>query len=149
MITNVAAVTVFNGRTDKTTRRKIYIPTVIRGVSCVEAKGATVANNGVWSDDVQYKIRIPVTADFQNHRLYLPEREYGTLDNVEAEKYWTIQKEDTLVLSEYQEKASLLYEDEISEYVRTHGLELIRIKEYADDTYGGSLYLKHWRIGGK
>lgn len=149
MITNVAAVTVFNGRTDKTTRRKIYIPTVIRGVSCVEAKGATVANNGVWSDDVQYKIRIPVTADFQNHRLYLPEREYGTLDNVEAEKYWTIQKEDTLVLSEYQEKASLLYEDEISEYVRTHGLELIRIKEYADDTYGGSPYLKHWRIGGK
>ena len=149
MITNVAAVTVFNGRTDKAPRRKIYIPTVIRGVSCVEAKGATVANNGVWSDDVQYKIRIPVTADFQNHRLYLPEREYGNLDNAEAERYWTLQKGALIVRGEYAGDNPLLYEDEISEYVRTHGLELIRIKEYADDTYGGSPYLKHWRIGGK
>ena len=115
MITNVAAVTVFNGRTDKAPRRKIYIPTVIRGVSCVEAKGATVTNNGVWSDDVQYKIRIPVTADFQNHRLYLPEREYGNLDNAEAERYWTIQKGDLIVRGEYAGDNPLLYEDEISE----------------------------------
>ena len=68
MITNVDAVTVFNGRTDKATRRKIYIPTVIRGVSYVEGKGSKVADNGVWSDDVQYKrgiwlsgVNMPVT----------------------------------------------------------------------------------------
>ena len=47
MITN-AAITIFNGRMDKEERRMKYFPTVIRGVSYQEAKGATVASNGVW-----------------------------------------------------------------------------------------------------
>ena len=149
MITNVDAVTVFNGRTDKATRRKIYIPTVIRGVSYVEGKGPTVADNGVWSDDVQYKIRVPLIAVVQDNREYMRDLNYAKLDNEEAAKYWTIQKGDLVVRGEYAGDSPLLGEDEISAYAKEQGLDLIHVTEYADDTSGGSLYTRHWRIGGK
>lgn len=149
MITNVDAVTVFNGRTDKATRRKIYIPTVIRGVSYVEGKGSKVADNGVWSDDVQYKIRVPLIAVVQDNREYMRDLNYAKLDNEEAAKYWTIQKGDLVVQGEYAGDSPLLGEDEISAYAKEQGLDLIRVTEYADDTSGGSLYTRHWRIGGK
>ncbi len=149
MITNVDAVTVFNGRTDKATRRKIYIPTVIRGVSYVEGKGSKVADNGVWSDDVQYKIRVPLIAAVQDNREYMRDLNYAKLDNEEAAKYWTIQKGDLVVRGEYAGDSPLLGEDEISAYSKEQGLDLIRVTEYADDTSGGSLYTRHWRIGGK
>ncbi len=149
MITNVDAVTVFNGRTDKATRRKIYTPTVIRGVSYVEGKGSKVADNGVWSDDVQYKIRVPLIAAVQDNREYMRDLNYAKLDNEEAAKYWTIQKGDLVVRGEYAGDSPLLGEDEISAYSKEQGLDLIRVTEYADDTSGGSLYTRHWRIGGK
>ena len=149
MITNVDAVTVFNGRTDKATRRKIYIPTVIRGVSYVEGKGSKVADNGVWSDDVQYKIRVPLIAVVQDNRKYMRDLNYAKLDNEEAAKYWTIQKGDLVVRGEYAGDSPLLGEDEISAYAKEQGLDLIHVTEYADDTDGGSLYSRHWRIGGK
>ena len=149
MITNADAVTVFNGRTDKATRRKIYIPTVIRGVSYVEGKGSKVADNGVWSDDVQYKIRVPLIAVVQDNREYMRDLNYAKLDNEEAAKYWTIQKGDLVVRGEYAGDSPLLGEDEISAYAKEQGLDLIRVTEYADDTSGGSLYTRHWRIGGK
>ena len=149
MITNVDAVTVFNGRTDKATRRKIYIPTVIRGVSYVEGKGSKVADNGVWSDDVQYKIRVPLIAVVQDNREYMRDLNYAKLDNEEAAKYWTIQKGDLVVRGEYAGDSPLLGEDEISAYAKEQGLDLIHVTEYADSTSGGSLYTRHWRIGGK
>lgn len=149
MITNVDAVTVFNGRTDKATRRKIYIPTVIRGVSYVEGKGSKVADNGVWSDDVQYKIRVPLIAVVQDNREYMRDLNYAKLDNEEAAKYWTIQKGDLVVRGEYAGDSPLLYEDELTAYAKEQGLDLIHVTEYADDTDGGSLYSRHWRIGGK
>ena len=149
MITNVAAVTVFNGRLDKGTRRKICIPTVIRGVSYVEGKGSTVANNGVWSDDVQYKIRVPLTAVVQDNREYMRDLNYAKLDDKEAAKYWTVQKGDFVIRGEYAGGGPVLYEDELTTYVKEQGLDLIRITEYADNTSGGSLYTRHWRIGGK
>lgn len=149
MITNVDAVTVFNGRTDKATRRKIYIPTAIRGVSYVEGKGSKVADNGVWSDDVQYKIRVPLIAVVQDNREYMRDLNYAKLDNEEAAKYWTIQKGDLVVRGEYAGDSPLLGEDEISAYAKEQGLDLIHVTEYADNTSGGSLYTRHWRIGGK
>lgn len=149
MITNVDAVTVFNGRTDKEKRRKIYIPTVIRGVSYVEGKGSKVADNGVWSDDVQYKIRVPLIAIVQDNREYMRDLNYAKLDNEKAVKYWTIQKSDLVVRGEYAGDNPLLGDDEISAYAKEQGFDLIRVTEYADDTSGGSLYTRHWRIGGK
>lgn len=149
MITNVDAVTIFNGRTEKDTRRKIFIPTVINGVSYVEGKGSKVADNGVWSDDVQYKIRVPLIAVVQDGREYMRDLNYAVLDNEGAAKYWTIQKGDLVVKSEYAGESSLLYEDDIITFAKEQGLDLIHVTEYADDTAGGSLYTKHWRIGGK
>lgn len=149
MITNVEAVTVFNGRTDKAERRKIYIPTVIYGVSCAEAKGSTVTDNGVWSADVQYKIRIPLAAQVQDNRAYLPEQRYVKLETVEALGHWTISKGDFIIRGEYAGEKKQLYEDELQAYAREGCTEQIRITEYADNTSGGSLYLRHWRIGGK
>ena len=149
MITNAAAVTVFNGRTDKATRRKIYIPTVIRGVSYVEGKGSKVADNGVWSDDVQYKIRVPLIAVVQDNREYMRDLNYAKLDNEEAAKHWTIQKGDLVVRGGYVGDNSLLYEDELTAYAKEQGLDLIHVTEYADNTDGGTLYSRHWRIGGK
>lgn len=149
MITNVEAVTVFNGRADKETRRKIYIPTVIRGVSYVEGKGSRVADNGVWSDDVQYKIRVPLIAVIQDNREYMRDLNYAKLDNEEAAKHWTIQKGDLVVRGGYVGDNSLLYEDELTAYAKEQGLDLIHVTEYADNTDGGTLYSRHWRIGGK
>ena len=149
MVTNVDAVTVFNGRLDKETRRTKYIPTLIRGVSYVEAKGATVTNNGVWSDSVQYKIRVPLIAVVQDGRTYTPDLNYAKLDDDEAVKHWTIRKGDLVVRGEYAGGKPLPYEDEINAYAKEQGFDLIHITEYADDTDGGSLYTKHWRIGGK
>lgn len=148
MIANVDAVTVFNGRLNRETRRMIFIPTVIRGVSCMEAKGSSVANNGVWSSDVQVKMRIPFSAAVQDSRQYLPCLRYAGLDDGEAAKYWTIRKEDLMIRGEYVGEQPL-YEDEINTYAKEQGLDLIRITEYADNTAGGSRYTKHWRIGGK
>ena len=149
MIVNVDAVTVFNGRLDKGTRRKIFIPTVIRGISYVEGKGSTVADNGVWSDDVQYKIRVPLFAEVQDNREYMCDLNYANLDNGEAEKYWTVQKGDFIIRNEYSGESSPLYEDEIAAYAKKQGVDLIHVTEYADNTFGGSVYTRHWRIGGK
>lgn len=149
MITNTQAVTVFNGRTDREARRKVFIPTVIRNVSYVEGKGSTVADNGVWSDDVQYKIRIPVTSEIQDDRVYVPDLNYAKLEKEEAERHWTIQKGDMVIRGEYSGESAMLYEDELAAYAKEQGLDLIHITEYADNTSGGSRYMKHWRIGGK
>lgn len=130
-------------------RRKAYIPTVLYGVSYVEAKGSTVANNGVWSDDVQYKIRVPLAAEAQEGRSYVPCLKYAGLEEEEAQRHWTIRREDLMILGEYAGEKNLLHEDELSAYAKERGLDLIRITEYADNTMGGGLYARHWRIGGK
>lgn len=148
MITNVDAVTVFNGRLDKETKRVKYIPTLIRNVSYVEAKGATVANNGVWSDNVQYKIRVPLIAVVQDGRQYISALKYTQLDDDGAVNHWTINKGDFVIKGEYTGDIPL-YEDALTTYVKEQGLDLIHVTEYADDTDGGSLYTRHWRIGGK
>ncbi|MCI8420456.1 MAG: hypothetical protein HFF79_08155 [Oscillospiraceae bacterium] len=149
MFTNVDAMTIFNGRTDKETRRKIYTPTVIYDLAYAEAKGATVANNGVWSEDVQYKIRIPLTAKIQGKRVFLPDLHYAKLKEEEIMNHWTISKGDLIVRDEYIGGKLQLYEDELIAYAKEQGLDLIHVTEHADNTFGGSEYTKHWRIGGK
>ena len=79
----------------------------------------------------------------------MPDLNYAKLDNEEAEGHWTIQKGDLIICGEYAGEKSLLYEDELTVYAKEQGKNLIRITEYADNTSGGSLYLSHWRIGGK
>lgn len=146
MITNTA-ITIFNGRMDKEERRMKYFPTVIRGVSYQEAKGATIASNGVWGENVNYKIRIPlVGSDIQDKRLYMPCLEYAKLEDGEAPAYWTIKKGDLIVRGECP--GDPMYEDALNVYARENSLDLIHVTEYADNTIGGSLYMHHYRIGG-
>lgn len=108
-----------------------------------------MADNGVWSDDVQYKIRVPLIAVIQDNRGYMRDLNYAKLDDEEAAKHWTIQKGDLVVRGEYASGTLPLYEDELTVYAKEQGLYLIHVTEYADDTDGGSLYTRHWRIGGK
>ena len=146
MITNTS-ITIFNGRMDKEERRMKYFPTVIRGVSYQEAKGATIASNGVWGENVNYKIRIPlVGSDIQDKRLYMPCLEYAKLEVGEAPAYWTIKKGDLIVRGEHP--GDPMYEDALNVYARENSLDLIHVTEYADNTIGGSLYVRHYRIGG-
>ena len=164
MITNTS-ITIFNGRMDKEERRMKYFPTVIRGVSYQEAKGATIASNGVWGENVNYKIRIPlvgsdiqdkrlympcleylVGSDIQDKRLYMPCLEYAKLEDGEAPAYWTIKKGDLIVRGEHP--GDPMYEDALNVYARENSLDLIHVTEYADNTIGGSLYVRHYRIGG-
>lgn len=146
MITN-ATITIFNGRTDKGERRTKYFPTVIRGVSYQEAKGATIASNGVWGENVNYKIRILlVGSDIQDRRLYVPCLEYAKLEDTEAAAHWTIKKGDLIVRGEYS--GDPMFEDALNAYMRENALDLIHVTEYADNTTGGSPYVRHYRIGG-
>lgn len=149
MFTNLKTITVFNGRTDSKTRRKKYIPTVICGVSYAEAKGSTVTNNRVWSNDVQYKIRVPITAEIQPGRAFIADITYAGLDDDEALKHWTVCRGDLIICGEYTDKGSPVYEDGLIKYAKENGLDLIHVTEYADNTCGGSRYMQHWRIGGK
>ena len=149
MITNVDTLTIFNHRMNKTERRNGFIPTVIRGVSYVEAKGAIVASDGVWGDNVNYKIRIPLIAAIQDGRTYLPELEYAKLTDEEAIQHWTISKTDLIIRGEYDGESSNLFEDTLNTWAKENAHDLIRITEDADDTHGGSLYMRHFRIGGQ
>ena len=146
MITNTA-ITILNGRMDKEERRIKYFPTVTRRVSHQKAKGATIASNGVWGDNVNYKIRIPlVGSDIQDKRLYMPCLEYAKLEDTEAAAYWTIKKGDLIVRGEYP--GDPMFEDAVNAFVRENAVDLIHVTEYADNTMGGSLYVRHYRIGG-
>lgn len=146
MFTN-ATITIFNKRLDAESRRERFSPTVIRGVSYVESMGATVGSSGVWGEDVRFKIRIPFRAWVQDKRIYLPEGQYKALDDADLLFHWTITKGDLILKGEWP--GDPMFEDAIQQLVKSNALRLIHVTEYADDTDGGSLYLKHYRIGGK
>ncbi|MCI8357074.1 MAG: hypothetical protein HFI51_02835 [Lachnospiraceae bacterium] len=122
---------------------------MIYGVSYAEAKGSTVTNNGVWSGGVQYKIRVPITAEIQFGRAFITDIVYAGLDDGEAVKHWTVCKSDLIIRGEYADKGTPVYEDELIKYAKENELDLIHVTEYANNTCGGSRYMQHWRIGGK
>ena len=41
-----------------------------------------------------------------------------------------------------------MFEDAVNAFVRENAADLIHVTEYADNTMGGSLYVRHYRIGG-
>lgn len=124
------------------------MPTLIHHVSYVEAKGSNV-NNGVWSNTMQYKLRIPIMAVVQDNRIYLPQSHYINLTDEEIQNYWTIQLGDLIIKTQNQIKKSPTYEDELITFIKHQGLTIIKITDFADNTSGNNLYTKHWRIGGK
>lgn len=136
-------ITLFNKRVNKTTRREAYIPTLIQGVSFIETK--SVGGTDDRADNDSCIIRIPKNAVIQSGRTYLEEHLYKQLNDSDAMKYWTIQRDAYIVRGNHS--AELLIEpSKIEELKRDR--KVITVRTYVDNTERGSDYIKHWRIGG-
>lgn len=153
-------ITIFNCRLDKATRRNVFIPTNIHGVSFYDVRGSNVSN-GDQTEKLSFTIRIPVDARTENDRRYIEAAKYRKLADGEAEKHWTIQHGDYIlagtiavagewIFDEFNFRSGVITEKEITEMLglRKFNGDFITVVEYADNTTRGSKAVKHWRIGG-
>ncbi len=159
MITN-QDITVFNVRIDKKNRREVFVPTNISGVSYHSTR-ASSGSPGEMTENLTFKIRIPLDAKIGGKRIYIPEEQYKNLDDSEALKHWTIQKGCIILLGtvfqagewifdEFNFRSGYITEEQMSDIqaVRNYNGDFITVVEYADNTLRGSDRVKHWRIGG-
>ena len=136
------AITVFNKRLGAD-RREVYFPTCIRGASFLENKSSGHSTDGAHSQSLAYKLRIPLEAKIQDGRSYVPAEQYRQLDDEAAAQVWTLQTGDYVLPMEIELTAPV-------DQAQMEALgQLIRVKEYADNTIRGSAAVKHWRIGGE
>lgn len=139
MITN-ADITIFNKAVGDD-RREVFIPTRISGACWYDAHSVeTSKQQGVAPRDraAKFIVRIPIDAEIQDGRKYLPEAQYKLLDSEERAGFWTIQ------LSGYIAKGTHTDLDGLKRLTGGVGT----VVEYADNTVRGSDRVKHWRIGG-
>ncbi len=141
------AITIFNKRLS-TDRREVYFLTRISGASYLESKGSGQSSDGVHSEQMTYKLRIPVDAKVQDARTYVGEKAYKATPADDVGQYWTIQKGD-IVLPHEVDLAGPVDEAWIKRLAADHLVEVITVKEYADNTIRGSTAVKHWRIEGE
>ena len=136
------AITVFNKRLGAD-RREVYFPTCIRSASFLENKSSGHSTDGAHSQSLAYKLRIPLGAKIQDGRSYVPAEQYRQLDDEAAVQVWTLQTGDYVLPMEIELTAPV-------DQAQMEALgQLIRVKEYADNTIRGSTAVKHWRIGGE
>lgn len=136
------AITVFNKRLGAD-RREVYFPTCIRSASFLENKSSSHSTDGAHSQSLAYKLRIPLGAKIQDGRSYVPAEQYRQLDDEAAVQVWTLQTGDYVLPMEIELTAPV-------DQAQMEALgQLIRVKEYADNTIRGSAAVKHWRIGGE
>jgi hypothetical protein len=88
-------ITVYNSYTDPLTRYKVYLPTVLRGVSWFGSLQVTVGNDGLLSAS-QYSIRIPSDADSEG-KQYVSPKEFAAIPNDQMPNYWTLSEGDSIV----------------------------------------------------
>lgn len=69
-------ITIFNRRIDAD-RRELYYPTAIKDASFAVSVGTDSGSPGVYSDNLTYRVRIPIYAETQAVRQYLPEKHTG------------------------------------------------------------------------
>lgn len=160
MLTANRTMTLFNLRQDKDARREVYVPTNIIGVAFSEIDSGSYSG-GIRSEELSCKIRIPIGANIEGDRKYLPENQYRLLDDETALSYWTLQKGCYVLMAamenaEAWENGYYNFERLIThEELKALCLEsrytgaLISVIEYADNTLRGSDQVKHWRIGGR
>ena len=141
------AITIFNKRLS-TDRREVYFPTYIDGASFYEAKNSEHSTDGVHSEQLSYKLRIPIDAKIQGARTYVGEKAYKAMPADDVGQHWTIQKGD-IVLPHEVDLAGPVDEAWIKQLAADHLVDVITVKEYADNTIRGSAAVKHWRIGGE
>ncbi len=145
-----------NKKLDKETRRDVYIPTRISGVSVYDKRQSS-KDGGFHEETEDFKIRIPISADVQQDKQYIPEAHYDTLTVEKAVDYWTLHNEDLIIIIEAGLDSELaVFETDVITSEQAEALakkigfqkEIIRIVDYSDNTHRGSNRVKHWRIGG-
>lgn len=139
------AITLFNKRISDD-RREVYYPTRLSSASYLESLGSS-SSEGKHTENLSYKMRIPVYARAQEDRAYVSAAEYKALSAEDAAACWTIQKED-IILAGALELTAPVTEMQIRELATANAMKLIQVREYADNTIRGSSAVQHWRIGG-
>ena len=140
-------ITVFNKRLS-VDRREVYFPTCISGASYFESKSSGHSTDGAHTESLTYKLRIPITAKTQGGRTYLNEKAFKAMKEEEARQHWTLQKGDIILATETVLEDPL-NETEVRQLAAEAQVDVITVKEYADNTIRGSAAVKHWRIGGE
>lgn len=157
MICATRDIILLNKRLDKASRRDVFIPTQISGVSIYDNRQSS-SDGGFRSETEAFKIRIPIGARVQDGRTYLPETHYDALTVEEAAAHWTLHNEDLIIVSasRFEDVNTSAFEtaavttQQAEEMADSVGFqkELVRIVDYSDNTLRGSAAVKHWRIGG-
>lgn len=143
-MTTQGAITIYNKRAGDD-RRDVYVPTLIGAASYSEALGSE-RSKGDTEERLQYKLRIPLGAEIQDGRRYVPEQVYKSAKDVSG--MWTIGQLDLVTRGEPVVSVPAT-EREIRESANAAGLAVIVVKEYADNTGRGSRNVRHWRILGR
>ena len=150
MMTN-QDITISNLRLNKESRREYFIATNISAVSFVDTRssGGTASER---SENLHFRIRIPVNAEVQDSRTYISEDKYKLLDDDEAKKHWTLQKGCYIITGNLPEgdSGSEITSEQIRDYLDLfqYDRDIVHVTEYSDNTRRGSDAVKHWRIGG-
>lgn len=140
----IVTVTIFNKRINRQNRSEEYYPTVIRDASYLESKGVSRSNDGFWSDELNYKIRIPVNAAVQDGREYVCPEVYSTTDPWTT---WTVQNGAIILIGAHE--TDVVSPTELDRYIHDNGLRKITVVQHADNTIRGSMAVRHWRIEGR
>lgn len=147
---------ILNKRLDRESRRDVFIPTQISGVSIYDNRQSS-RDGGFHAETEAFKVRIPVGAQAQDGRTYLPETHYDALTDEEAKAHWTLHNEDLIIVStsRFEDVNTSAFETAVTmqqaeEMADSAGFqkELVHIVDYSDNTLRGSIAVRHWRIGG-
>ena len=148
---------VLNKRLDKESRRDVFVPTQISGVTMYEYRSSSRSGD-YHSEEEVYKIRIPITAKIQGNRAYVPSATYDGMNNEAAANCWTLHNDDLVIIlksplenvNEPVIEGNEITEDQAEAVASTYGYQetLVHVTEYADNTLRGSGSTRHWRIGG-
>ena len=141
------AITVFNGRVDKATRREVFVPTRISFASYLEARGSS-RSKGVTTEAISFKLRIPKASTIQDNRTYVNEDAYKALADDESPNFWTLRKGDYILTAQKDDLQETIRPPGVDALAKEIHADLMLVVEYADNTVRGSEAVKHWRIGG-
>lgn len=112
--------------------------TVIRGVSWYKAAESSITSAGFMSVEV-HKIRIPVTAQAEGGKTYIPAAEFADADK---EMHWTVRLGDKVVRG-----VADIPEDDVDLDTRleTEYADAANVTGFADNRRG-NIFGRHWRI---
>ena len=146
-----------NQRLNQESRVDVFYATRISGVS-FHHKRRSAKGDGYPESDEAYQIRIPVGAEVQDGKTYLPEGRFSRLADEAVPEHWTLRTGDFIIICAYRFdgadapalESETVTEQGARELAENYGLyaELIQITDYSDNTRRGSVALRHWRIGG-